>query len=569
MAKERETVVKDGPWRRLRDQMSPGTRVKGALSRCRNMMPDPTGRLIWRPGQICLNPFAPLGGATPGSPVQLIYSFVKKNGTRYTIAIANGRFYTYDWAGTWTEILTTAELTAATITLSTTTRCSALTFADKLVISDGVNLPWTWDGTAHGGLAKLTNAPVFYGPMTQYYGRMFGIKASDRTTIVWSEVLQPNVGYEVGFANAWTVAQTDPNLLTAIFGTNDALYVFRAYSITELTGRPDTNFQSTATRDAVDLQVGTSSPWAVLPAAQGLFFLDSDYRGQLLRPGGALIPVWEDLAETLSAFDHEAPAAGAVADACARGRVVGINYTPGDLALFAVRRIGASNLQLETILVYDTKPDVPTPVAIWDSTGAIPPLGDPWRPTALAMVESNAGVPTLFHGNHEGYVFQHGGPRDAQYGSTGNSQGAAALPVIHEITTQPLTFDEKKEWIFDRLDISFTEILQPCTVWFSVETPRGRSRWKPIRLKAGMARFGVDNWTNTSFTGSRWGTPGGEIKKSIGIDARGRWAKVHLMQRPSTVADGSEYDAAYVGPYFGINQLSVTCYDSGEDPGAP
>ena len=97
-----------------------------------------------------------------------------------------GKFYTYNWGtDVFTEVVTAANFTTASITLSSTAKCYAVTMADKMVVTDGVNTPWMWDGTTGAsGLTKLTNCPVLYGRPTVYYAKLFGIKNTERSTMV-------------------------------------------------------------------------------------------------------------------------------------------------------------------------------------------------------------------------------------------------------------------------------------------------------------------------------------------------------------------------------------------------
>jgi hypothetical protein len=72
--------------------------------------------------------------------------------------------------------------------------------------------------------------------MTVYYAKLFMLKR-DRKTIVWSEENQPNTGYEAGgYNNAWELTQTSNEPLTAIIGTNEALYYGRKTSVGAIRG---------------------------------------------------------------------------------------------------------------------------------------------------------------------------------------------------------------------------------------------------------------------------------------------------------------------------------------------
>lgn len=231
------------------------------------------------------------------SPGQLVHQFAKNDGTQYTVAISGGKFYTLNWGtSTWTETLSAANLSAASITLSSTARCYGLTFNNTMVISDGVNTPWTWDGTSGGGLTKLTNAPVFYGQPTVRAGKLFGIKNSDRATIVWSNENDATTGYESGgYSNFWALIQQGSEGLEAIRGTNDSLVYWRAGSIGTIYGDFGAEFQTTNTFDSVSNLIGTRSPRGVLYYNDTFYFPDQRGRPWMLRQGGTPEPLWQQV----------------------------------------------------------------------------------------------------------------------------------------------------------------------------------------------------------------------------------------------------------------------------------
>jgi hypothetical protein len=233
-----------------------------------------------------------LGGGGVG---QLAYQFTKLDGTQYTVAICGGKFYTLNWGTTtWTEVVTAANFATATITLSTTARCFAVTLADKMIVSDGVNTPWMWDGTAGaGGLTKLTNCPVLYGQPTVYAAKLFGIKNTNRAAYVWSEENDPTTGYEAGgFSNIFVASQTGSDPLFAVRGINDGFYFWRQKSVGVMRGASNEEFQSATTMDSFS-GAGTTSPRGVLYHNNTFWFPDERGRPWSLSPGGQMQPLWE------------------------------------------------------------------------------------------------------------------------------------------------------------------------------------------------------------------------------------------------------------------------------------
>lgn len=531
MAKNDKALrLEDGPWDGMRDSVAPTSRKEGKLLLAKNVYPlDPNlgDGIVGRPG------FSVLGSILGGSGtrrVQGFYQFTKKNGSEFTIAIVGGLFYTCNWTTmVWTEVVTTANLTSASITLDATAQIAFLTFNDTVLVSDGVNAPFTWDGTTNGGLTKLTNAPVFYGQPTMYAGRIFGIKASDRATMVWSETNAANTGYEAGgYNNSWTIAQTDSNQLFRLVGTNSAIYVLRARSATSVTGTVSSNFSSAATNDDVSSTEGTMSPFACLLLDQTLVVLDADYHVQQLRPGGGFDALWDELRETTKSLPRTSI-----------GKAIAVNYASIGLLLFCVPKQGAT--ECNQILVYDSKRETPVPVAVWDG----------FEITAMALVKNGSGIPVIIHGDSTGYVYLHGNPEDSVW-SDGLVAGTAA--ISHVVETQPLGFDIAREKIFDRVDIS-TRSLSDMTFSVYPITPRGSANIQSLTATSSVIGWGTGLW------GSMTWSPDGssstqEQHVDAGLDAFGRWVKLRI-----------EHEV--VGEQFGLVAIAATGYPTNDDPPNP
>jgi hypothetical protein len=270
------------------DSLDPTTAGPSLLRDAQNLFPEQTDigtAWIGRPGFQTTGD-APLGSST--RKAQGYHELVKLNGTRYRIAVHEGVFYTYDWTSD-----TYTSHSAGMPTLSTAALVAMVTFADNVVVSDGVNPPFMWDGTTW---TLLSDCPVLYGKPWVYYDQLFGIKATERSTIVWSEVNDPTIGYEAGgYNNAWTLGQSDQDPLTAGVGMNELMYVWRGRSITSILGTPGPDFSTQGTREGISETVGTMSPFAVVVFDRSVYFLDADGRPQRLRVGYGLDtspPVW-------------------------------------------------------------------------------------------------------------------------------------------------------------------------------------------------------------------------------------------------------------------------------------
>lgn len=258
-----------------------------------NMIPV-QGALRQRP------PFQRVGSA--GGPTSSAFcqgQLFKADGTVVTWALDGGAstIYTFNWTtATWTAAVSSANLSSASISLvAAPARVYWCTFNNTVVFNDGTNQPWTWDGTSGaGGLTKLTNAPTScYGRPTVYYAKLFFIKGGDRRTIVWSEENTANTGYEAGgYSNVWVLGQTTSQSLTAIHGTNDGLYYFRASSIGVIRGAVSTDFTTSGVHDSVSAELGVVAPEGVAVGGnREIWFANQHGQPCVLPAGGAVVRV--------------------------------------------------------------------------------------------------------------------------------------------------------------------------------------------------------------------------------------------------------------------------------------
>ena len=267
-----------------------GTAPDDALWYSENIVPV-DGQLTTRPGMALLTAEVGTTGVAQG-----LTDFFYASGRHY-VAVVNGEIWENPestLAG-WTRRITSANLATASITLSTTADCYFAVLNGKLVVSDSTNVPFIWDGTAGGGLTSLTNAPVLYGQPVIYYGKLFGIKNTERTAIVWSEENDSTIGYEAGgYNNAWSLTQTSQDNLTCLAATNTGLYYFRATSIGLVTGAVTPDFSTTGVHDSVSAESGCLDPRGPLQAYGALWFFDNNYRPVVLRDG-VVLPIWKAL----------------------------------------------------------------------------------------------------------------------------------------------------------------------------------------------------------------------------------------------------------------------------------
>lgn len=264
-----------------------------------NMLPvDRSGR----PG--ALTPMLPSsrqfsGAGDLGTP----QAVVGHAGLADDLMIVSGELWYVHGGG---RVIAAADLAAAGIVLSAVaSRIWTCLFNGQLIVNDGVNQPFAWDGvTAHGGLTKLTNAPArCFGQPTVYYGKLFFIKADPATgaatnVIDWSEENQPNTGYEAGgFNNSWALTQSGQGPVYALCGTNAALYYWRADSVGAIRGAVTPTFQGDGVQDDVSTSVGATVPQAVAAVGETVWFLDRWGRPHVFSPGEAPVSLWAQLSD--------------------------------------------------------------------------------------------------------------------------------------------------------------------------------------------------------------------------------------------------------------------------------
>lgn len=446
---------------------------------------------------------------------QLIHQFTKRDGTEISIAIVEGRLYTFNWDTLiWREPVTTANLTSAGIVLSTTATCYAVTFADKVVISDGVNLAWTWDGTdGAGGLVELTNAPVFYGPLVVHYAKIFGIKNTARGTFVWSEEGQPNTGYEAGgYNNAWDFVQTATEGLVALASTNEALYVFRTNSHTAVIGAVSTDFQTTGSREALDQTIGTTSPASIVVIGNAVWFVDQYGTFRRSQVGSGCREIGEGAREYMkTVVGTDLPNIQAVDDP-ETGHV-----------RFAVQQPGGYD-ELDTLLWLNRA----------DGRYACREHG--YSLSRIGTLKDGQGLTTIVHGGGansttaaDGYVYAHGHLDQAYWNDgffdwTSGAIADAATAIDHVIETPFIGHDTSLDKTFVRGEISTTLPSNMTGVGLYFTTPNGLSDVLTLDdvsssgTPLGEFVLGVDTLAGATE----------EQKITFQLRQRGRWCRVRF-----------------------------------------
>lgn len=468
---------------------------------------------------------------TGGDMSQLVYQFTKLDGTEWTLAIADGRMFYFDWGlREWHDAVNDTDLVTAGITISKTTRCYAVTMADKMVVSDGVNTPWSWDGTiGSSGLTKLTNCPVLFGQMRVYYAKMFGIKATERSTIVWSEENDPSTGYEAGgFNNAWTLGQTDQEPLYALCATNAALYYFRARSIGVISGAVNDDFVTAGVHDAVSGVVGSQSPDCVVYYEGRIYFVDANFFPHVIVPGSGVVPLWSDVRETLTGLDRAYV-----------GQAVGVYDASTKMVLLGVVELGQTVPSLQ--IVIDPSQGAGQVVALWRGFTFV----------SMTIVKDATGKPVLMHVSELRIPYDHGYP-DGDLWSDATFEFTADNPIEHIIKPSFMGADVSVEKRFSRLDMTLR--LEGDITGLSVrsETSResGTAQTLPI-IRGAFSRWGIAIWDVDV-----WSMDSVEQHVAVGLNAFGRWIRPTISH-------------SQLGEKFGCGTMRVTAYPLNTSPGMP
>ena len=490
----------------VRDSVDPTTadpRKAQVLQNCYPQDPQLFGGIVGRPGFDALPATPSQLGAGNDRRGQRSFQFTELDGTEHTMVFVGGKMYEYSWSGD-----SFTDRSANQPTTDKTAIIYCVTFKDEMLVTDGVNTPWSWDGSGSGGGAFTTwsNMPVIFGPIVVYYAKAFGIKNTERNVIVWGEENQINVGFEQSgppaYNNSWQLGQTDQEALTCLYATNEALYYWRERSIGRIEGRVTPEFKADGTRDGVSETIGTRSPAAVIGDDEHIHFFDAENRLYRI-DGRRLDPLWEDMRETVAVL----PRAGTT-------KAFAVNYSVPDLLLFGVQ--GSSGAELDTLLVINRNDSSDLTAEEYVGTW----VG--FEFTAIDLVKDDAGEPFLFHLSDDGYVYQHGNPGGTKWD---DNLVAGTQPITHVVRGSPLGYSVALEKYFDRVHVTHRAPSSMTDISLNVITPNGRLGTVPTYTIAG----GLSLWGSAVWGTDRWSVAGGERRAVIGVDAMSRWAQVEIV----------------------------------------
>jgi hypothetical protein len=288
----------------VRDVADPYSLPPKVLAFGRNVyFPEPgSGSGVYgRPGFQLSNADAPLGDEDAGRIGQGIVVATIEDGTEINFLCSGGKLYRVDPGFAVFE-----DVTPVDRTIDQGTRVHLTPFSNRLLVNDDINPPWVASDLQ---ASPITGTAITYstdgvpwrasGPARIYDGAaVWLVRYRDdeaRTSrIAWSEADDPFTGYfQTDFDNEWDVVENNANAIYALLGTNSAIDYFRGDSIGYLSGTIGADFETTATKDAIDASVGSRAPASIIAYSQWIYFVDEKGRVHRVQQSGGLEALWK------------------------------------------------------------------------------------------------------------------------------------------------------------------------------------------------------------------------------------------------------------------------------------
>ena len=153
--------------------------------------------------------------------------------------------------------------TALKTLLNTTALPLFETCVNYVVVFNGVDAPWKWDGTS---VSALANAPADGRFPTLFKEKLFVVPKSDPSNLRWSDSFLPESWPGV---NYWPVKDGDGDEITGLQVFLDELVIFKNHSIHSLRGTSLDDFRL----DELDRRVGCVGPFASVPIGNRIYFI--------------------------------------------------------------------------------------------------------------------------------------------------------------------------------------------------------------------------------------------------------------------------------------------------------
>lgn len=216
---------------------------------CRNLIARPGALLQKRGGQLRVHA-APLAG-----PVTGLHAYYQPS-ARHLIVAAGGKAYRRDPV--------TLEFLEIASGLSPTALTQFATCVNYMVVFDGVNPPWKWDGTT---VTPLANAPADGWLVCYHKEKVFTVSKAEPSTLLWPTSFMPEVWPAV---NYWKVADGDGDELKAILAYQGTLVALKSRSVHVLRGTDLEDF----VLDDPSQGHGAVGPNAAVVSGNYLWFID-------------------------------------------------------------------------------------------------------------------------------------------------------------------------------------------------------------------------------------------------------------------------------------------------------
>jgi hypothetical protein len=459
------------------DPTASGKRKAQELLNCYPETPEVGQGVVGRPGIVCTKRVGPT------FTMQWVGQHTQKDGTSMTLCVAEGDLYKYTWASdTWAKVGTGGSFPA-------TGRVYAVSFFDDLIFqpNDGSTKPFAYDGGTT--FTEISAAPICYGRPWVYYGKLFFIPDTTRTDIVWSDEADYTTGYTG--SQAWSVYQTSTDPLTAGFGTNEYMVLWRERSITTIFGAATSTFSSDGTLEGVSSEIGTLSPDSIVAGPGGdIWFVDRNNRPWVIRPGRQLEPTWKEslaLTETMQRGTLQSEVGAAY-------------WEPGDLIVFIMANSGSS----APAFFLTWRESTGEYAGFWHNNQGL--TGPPATPanafyaTCIGTIVDTNGEPFLAFGDPGGYIYYFENPDGAVWTDqlAGNTNPQA---IKHGITGGALGYDTISGKEFDEVHLTFGTAMSGATFALEVPTGTGTAQTLPTT------------------------TARDEYKVHVGLGDYGRWAR--------------------------------------------
>lgn len=203
--------------------------------------------------------FTALGGRLAANDVQGILSWEERDGTQHLTAICNSEQYEWDGAAWQSQ-----GLSGKGVSVDPSAQVDMLEFNGNLIVTDGVNQPWQWDGNTTY-TQPLNAESVICRQLANYYVKLFLLDQNAVTNrLAWSYEGDVTNAQSFDPTNQWGFGQTDQGRIYGGMGHNERILIFKQDSVSAIRGPVDAAFQTDAVREGVSTTVGAVSGYAIV-----------------------------------------------------------------------------------------------------------------------------------------------------------------------------------------------------------------------------------------------------------------------------------------------------------------